>query len=359
MTDEVFFEEEGQLGIITLNRPKALNALTYTMICSMQKQLSLWKRADSIRAVLVQAVPGSAFCAGGDIRSLYYNKGKELGQREFFWNEYRLNHFIHHLGKPYVSLIDGMVMGGGVGVSLHGSHPIGSERFVFAMPETSIGFFPDIGASYLLTRCPDYLGIYLGLTGNRLGPQEALAAGLIKHILRSEQIPKLVDTLRNTDLSKDAFKEVDRCIQEHCVTPSDYESNPMKPELNACFAQLSVEAIKHSLEKINEDWALTLANTLSQKSPLSLKVTLAQLYKAKGLTLAQCLQMDYTLMSHFIKGHDLYEGIRALLIDKDKNPHWNPTGLEEVQEELVEGYFVPNQFSATSLDLFEEFEPSL
>jgi enoyl-CoA hydratase len=352
MTDEVLFTEEGQLGIITLNRPKALNALTFTMICSIQKQLSLWKKANSIEAVLVQAVPGNAFCAGGDIRSLYNNKGKELEQSEFFWHEYRLNHFIHHLGKPYVSLIDGMVMGGGVGISLHGSHPIASERFVFAMPETGIGFFPDIGASYLLARCPGYLGVYLGLTGNRLGPQEALAAGLIKQILPSEQIPKLINTLKNADLFKDPFKEVDRCVQEHLVTPSGCQSNPIKPELNACFAQPTVEAIKRSLEKLNEDWALTLANTLSQKSPLSLKITLAQLHKAKGLTLAQCLQMDYTLMSHFIKGHDLYEGIRALLIDKDKNPQWNPSELEGVREETVEGYFAPTHFNPKSLDLF-------
>lgn len=171
MTEEVLFSQEGQLGFITLNRPKALNALTLTMIMALQKQLSIWKEDYSIKAVVVQAVPGNAFCAGGDIRWLYNaGRSKDSEQMQFFWHEYRLNHFIHHFGKPYISLLDGITMGGGVGISLHGSHPVASERFVFAMPETGIGFFPDIGASYLLNRCPGFLGVYLGLTGNKLGP---------------------------------------------------------------------------------------------------------------------------------------------------------------------------------------------
>jgi enoyl-CoA hydratase len=327
MTDEVLFTQEGQLGLITLNRPRALNALTFTMILAMQKQLSLWKVDESIEAVVIQATPGKAFCAGGDVLSLYSSEYSE--QMRFFWHEYRLNHFIHHFGKPYISFIDGIVMGGGVGISLHGSHPIGSERFVFAMPETSIGFFPDIGASHLLTRCPDSLGVYLGLTGDRVGPHEALQAKLIKAVIASESMPTLLNTLKQTDLSSNAYSAVDACLREYILEP---EPIPIKPEISQCFVQPTIEKIKAALEEQGGE--------LPQKSPLSLKVTLALLQRAKGLSLAECLQMDYKLVGHFMEGKDFYEGVRALLVDKDKNPRWNPESLEMISNGMVEDYFV-------------------
>lgn len=340
MTDEVLFSQEGQLGFITLNRPGALNALTLTMILTMQRQLSLWKHDDSIRAVVVQAVPGTAFCAGGDIRSLYFSgRLNDSEQMQFFWHEYRLNHFIHHFGKPYIALIDGLVMGGGVGISLHGSHPVASDHFVFAMPETGIGFFPDIGASYLLTRCSGYLGIYLGLTGNRLGAQDALKAKLVKSMVSSDQLPELVQTLKNTDLSGDAFAKVDSCLHKHALVSSDSAPSQIKPAIEVSFAHATVEMIHSSLQDLEGVWAVSVDNAITQKSPLSLKVTLAQLQKAKGLTLAECLQMDYDIVSHFMHGSDFYEGVRALLIDKDKKPHWHPDRLELVTEHMVEEYF--------------------
>ncbi|CAM2784284.1 enoyl-CoA hydratase [Legionella steigerwaltii] len=340
MTDEVLFEQEGSLGVITLNRPRALNALTLNMILNMQRQLSLWKEDESIHAVVVRAVPGNAFCAGGDIRSLYLaGQVNDAEQMQFFWHEYRLNHFIHHFGKPYISLIDGIVMGGGVGISMHGSHPIASERFVFAMPETSIGFFPDIGASYLLARCPGYLGIYLGLTGNRLGSHDAVKTGLVKKIVASEQMPAVYDALMNEDLSTDAFEQVNQCLQRFTFVPSTEEISQIKPLIDVCFAHPTIEMIRDSLQSAGTVWAEAVDNTLAQKSPLSLKVTLAQLQKAKGLSLAQCLQMDYDMVSHFMHGHDFYEGVRALLIDKDKNPQWHPARLDLVSEQMVQKYF--------------------
>jgi len=340
MTDDVLFAQEGHLGVITLNRPGSLNALTLSMILSLQRQLSLWKNDESIHAVVLRAVPGNAFCAGGDIRSLYYSgRVSDAEQMQFFWHEYRLNHFIHHFGKPYISFIDGTVMGGGVGISLHGSHPIASEHFVFAMPETGIGFFPDIGASYLLTRCPGYLGVYLGLTGNRLGAHDGLKAGLIKHIVSSEQMPALLDALMCANLSKDAFAGVDKCLHSYAVVPSLEESSQIKPMINVCFAHPTVEMIIESLQSIEGVWSVGVDNTLSQKSPLSLKVTLAQLQKAKGMNLAQCLQMDYDIVSHFMHGSDFYEGVRALLIDKDKKPKWNPAQLELISDAMVSDYF--------------------
>ncbi len=306
----------------------------------MQQQLLSWKKDDSVKAVILQAAPGNAFCAGGDVRWLY-NSGKvgDPEQIKFFWHEYRLNHFIHHLGKPYISLMDGMTMGGGVGVSMHGSHPVASERFIFAMPETSIGFFPDIGASHLLSGCPGNLGIYLGLTGNRLGPEDSMKAGLVKQVVSSEQMPLLVQALLKLDLSSDAYDRVDGCLNEFArSTPVDFNTL-IKPEIDVCFSPSTVEQIRDSLQSTSGSWAMGVDNSLAAKCPLSLKVTLAQLHKARGLDLAACLKMDYDLVGHFMRGSDFYEGVRALLIDKDKNPAWNPSRLDLVSESMVVNYF--------------------
>lgn len=339
MTDEVLFTHEGQLGIITLNRANALNALTLPMIIELQKQLELWKEDKNIRAVVLRAAPSNAFCAGGDVRWLYSGRNKNAEQMQFFWHEYRLNHFIHQFGKPYISLMDGITMGGGVGVSMHGSHPVASERYIFAMPETSIGFFPDIGASHLLTHCPGFLGIYLGLTGNRLGAQDALKAGLVKHIISSEQMPKVLNQLLNEDLSEDAHARVDQCLSSYAKTNDNEELSQLNPLIDVCFSKPTVELIRASLRDSEEVWAEEIDNTLGKKSPLSLKVTLFQLQKAKGISLAECLKMDFDLVGHFMQDSDFYEGVRALLIDKDKNPHWNPADLERVSESMVVNYF--------------------
>ena len=347
----MLFIQEGQLGLITLNRPTALNALTISMIKALQKQLALWKEDETIGAVVLRAAPGNAFCAGGDVRWLY-NTGRDnhAEQMQFFWHEYRLNHFIHEFGKPYISLMDGITMGGGVGVSLHGSHPVASERFVFAMPETGIGFFPDIGASHLLTRCPDFFGMYLGLTGNRLGPQDALQVGLIKHIIASEQMPTVIDDLHHIDLTKDAHSRVTQCLNKYTKVLEDKELTSIKPLIDACFSQPTVESIRKSLSNCQDARTEKIDHTLSQKSPLSLKVTLHQLQKAKGLSLAECLKMDYDLVGHFMNDSDFYEGVRALLVDKDKNPRWEPARLDLVSDDKVVNYF---ERSSTVLELIE------
>lgn len=340
MIEEILFAQEGQIGLITLNRASALNALSLPMILAMQKQLEIWKEDNSIKAVVVRAVPGNAFCAGGDVRWLY-NSGRstESEQMQFFWHEYRLNHFIHHYGKPYIALMDGITMGGGVGISLHGSHPVASEQFVFAMPETGIGFFPDIGASHLLTRCPGSLGIYLGLTGNRIGSLDALNAGLIKYRVSSRQMGDLTEALISTDLSEDPYAKVDRCIQKYSQSDLQHEVSQIKPLINVCFSKPTVELILEALRGCDGIWAEGVHNTLEQKSPLSLKVTLAQLHKAKGLSLAECLKMDFDLVAHFMSDRDFYEGVRSLLIIKDKKPNWKPASLDLVTDSMVVNYF--------------------
>ncbi len=349
MTQDLVFTQQGQLGVITLNRPNALNALTLAMIQELQKQLLLWKKNNEIKAVAVRAVPGNAFCAGGDVRWLYQLGVQGLQeQMEFFWHEYRLNHFIHHLGKPYIALMDGITMGGGVGISLHGSHPIASERFIFAMPETSIGFFPDIGSSHFLTQCHDSLGVYLGLTGNRLNPYEAKNAGLVKGVIASEQMPLVLEELTQLDLTKNAYEQVDRCLAPFLQE----KDSPVASisTIKVCFALETVEAIFQALNKHEDSWAQELSKNLRKKSPFSLKLSLAQLQKARGLSLADCLKMDFDLVRHFMSDHDFYEGVRALLIDKDKNPQWDPSNLDLVSEAKIIAYFEP---SAKRLEFIE------
>ena len=341
MTQDLLFTQEGQLGLITLNRPKALNALTLSMIKELQQQLLIWKKDDCIKAIVIRAVAGNAFCAGGDVRWLYQSREEGIEQQmQFFWHEYRLNYFIHHLGKPYLALMDGITMGGGVGISLHGSHPIASERFIFAMPETSIGFFPDIGASHFLTQCHDSLGSYLGLTGNRLNAYEAKDAGLVKAIISSEQMPLVVEKLAQIDLSKNAFEQVDQCLAS--FTQEDSKSLASINLIKECFSLDTIEAILNALEQHPDPLAKDLNKTLRQKSPFSLKLTLAQLQKAQGLSLADCLKMDFNLVRHFMTDHDFYEGVRALLVDKDKNPQWNPASLDLVSEAKIISYFEPS-----------------
>lgn len=339
MSEEVLFDRRGEIGLITLNRPRSLNALTLPMIMEIQKQLVDWKDDPHVKAIVMSAASGAAFCAGGDVRWLFHaGQSHSEEQMQFFWHEYRLNHFIHHIEKPYIALMDGITMGGGVGISLHGSHPVASERFVFAMPETSIGFFPDIGASYLLNRCPGHLGLYLGLTGNRLGVFDSVKAGLVQHVVASEQMHELIDALSKESFKNDVHAQVNYCISQFSKKAND-DSSLISPSLDKYFAYSTIESIKEALDESVEPWAREASMVLDQKCPLSLKVTLAQLRKSKGLVLAECLKMDYVLVQHFMKGTDFYEGVRALLIDKDKLPHWRPATLELVSDETVVNYF--------------------
>lgn len=339
MIDDIVFSCEQHIGLITLQRTQALNALTLPMLLALEHQLKSWKADDRIHAVVIQAAPGRAFCAGGDVRSLYDGRYTEQTQMQFFWHEYRLNHFIHHFEKPYIALMDGVTMGGGVGISLHGSHPVASERFLFAMPETGIGFFPDIGASYLLARCPGNFGVYLGLTGARLGPVDAYALGLVRQLISSEKLHDALNYLINTDLSTDAHQRVDACLQRFAMPTQPAPVMQLQPAIDHCFNGPDVESILAALTTSGDVWQRDTSSTLMQKAPLSLKVTLAQIQKAKSMSMADCVKMDYCLVGHFMRDHDFYEGVRALLVDKDKSPQWQPSSLSLVTNAKVADYF--------------------
>lgn len=339
MTNDVCFEQRGHIGLITLQRVQALNALTLAMIHALQNQLEYWQADNNIHAIVIQAAAGKAFCAGGDVRFLYGHRHDRAQQMQFFLHEYRLNHFISQLNKPYIALMDGFTMGGGVGISLHGSHPIASERFVFAMPETGIGFFPDIGASYLLSRCSHQIGLYLGLTGHRIGAGDAKACGLVKHILPSEQFQTLLSQLVEMDLSADAHARVDARLKHFEVGVLPTPVMDLHSTIETCFASFDVESTFKNLVKSNEGWHISTLKDLYKKSPLSLKITAIQIQKASLLSLKKCLQMDYGLAAHFMEDHDFYEGVRALLVDKDQNPQWQPNSLSLVTNKDVERYF--------------------
>lgn len=339
MTQDLAFKKEQNLGIITLSRPAALNALTFSMIKTLRKQLSAWAEDKDIHAVIMQAEPGKAFCAGGDIRHLYESGlTNPVDPLPFFRDEYQLNLAIHEFPKPYIALMDGITMGGGVGISLHGSHPVAGERFVFAMPETAIGFFPDIGASYLLSRLVEPIGLYLALTGNRLKAEEALSLGLVKHCVAPENWPLIVPYLLESDLSTHAHARVTELLSK-MQTKAHNDGMRDAEIIGDFFNEKSLNAIFTKLEQSDDTWAKdTLAN-LRQRSPLSLEVTFEQIKRAKTTTLAECLYMDYTLVQHFLRGKDFYEGVRAAIIDKDKNPKWQPDSIGKVSEAMVTAYF--------------------
>lgn len=339
--DEVLLTREQQWGVITLNRPQALNALTLPMIKAIHAQLLAWQEDSEVLAVLIRQSPESkAFCAGGDVRWLFEaGLAHHAEQMAFFYHEYHLNHCIYHYPKPYIALMNGVTMGGGVGISLHGAHPVASERFVFAMPETAIGFFPDIGASYLLSRCPDAFGLYLGLTGKRLGAMEAKTLGLIKAVVSASDMQALFHELLMLDLSKDAFHAISTCLNRFMVFESSSLMSELAPLVQDTFGQHSIASMLQVLKEKNTSWHHEVFESLQKKSPLSLKVTHKQLQKARSMTFDDCLTMDYGLVGHFMQDHDFYEGVRALLIDKDNLPSWRPDSLEKVTASMVQQYF--------------------
>lgn len=346
MTEFIQFEKvqgrHGQWGHITLNRPKALNSLNGEMIMYLHHVLDECEKDLSVLGVIVQSVSEKAFCAGGDIRTLY-DKGQTNPAEvlDFFAEEYRLNAKIYHYSKPYVCFLNGITMGGGVGISLHGSHAIAGENFRFAMPETAIGLFPDVGGSHLLHQCPDVYGLYLGLTGARIGREDAHALNLVEFCVDTVLQPKLIQDLHDLLPKEDIKSEVSAAIEKYHVEPKEETIFHRLPWINTVFSEKSVQEMMESLKLMslkNSDIAQTYQDMLT-RSPRSLAVTFEQLKRTEFLSMDDCLKMDYLLVSHFIETKDLYEGIRALIIDKDNQPKWDPPTLVDVTESIVSEYF--------------------
>lgn len=343
---EVLFEEisgnAGNLGIITLNRPQVLNSLNHSMVFAMQDALQRWAVASDIKAVVIRGAPGRAFCAGGDLR-LTYDRAKvqDLAAPYFFRDEYHLNSFIFHFPKPYIALLDGITMGGGVGISIHGSHRVATENLMFAMPETGIGFFPDVGGTYFLPGLPGKTGIYLGLTGIRLASDDCVALSLAQQKVPHHVLPDLLAALAKTEFSDNPHASVTRVIEQFQIPSQASPIIEQQEFIDACFSEESMEAIVRALQHSESILCNEAVHAIAKKSPTSLKITLRALQEGKYLDFDACMRQEYRLACRFLQGHDFLEGIRAVIIDKDQNPRWYPSSLEEVTEKEIEKYFAP------------------
>ncbi|WP_026380202.1 enoyl-CoA hydratase/isomerase family protein [Afifella pfennigii] len=337
---EIFCDKRGRLGLISLNRGTVLNALSHDMVRAIGKALQEWARDDDIAHVAIRSLDEKAFSAGGDLKGLSESGLRAKAENappptDFFFDEYRLNHAIKTFPKPYVALIDGIVMGGGVGVSLHGSHRVAGEKISFAMPEVGIGFFPDVGGTHLLPRLPAYAGTYLALTGARIGREDCLWAGLATHGVAGARFDEVVQALASetdTQAVLDSFVEPGG--------PSQLAEDA--PRIEKAFCASSVEEIVARLEAM-PDWrrGQKALEAMRHKSPTSLKIALRQMRLGAGLDFAEAMRTEYRIVHRVLAGHDIYEGIRAQILDKDRAPKWRPGSLAEVSEADIDAYFAP------------------
>lgn len=334
MTDEIIIAEQGALGRITLNRPRALNALTLPLLRAIQAALDVWRGRPEILAVAADGAGTRGFCAGGDIRAVHASVAARDGMAETFWREeFPLNAMIASYPKPYVVLMDGLVMGGGVGVSAHGSHRLVTDTTAVAMPETGIGFFPDVGATWLLSRAPGEVGTYLGLTGARMGAADAIFAGFADRLIERELWPALLEQLAGAQTRASVLAAI--------ASADAGDAGPallagLRPDIDRHFAGRTVEAIVASLRHGSSEFAERTLKTLSGRCPMSLKVSLAALRHARTLpSLVACLGMESRMVLAMAARPDFLEGIRAAVIDKDQRPKWSPAALADIDEESV------------------------
>ncbi|WP_127597158.1 enoyl-CoA hydratase/isomerase family protein [Nitratireductor alexandrii] len=334
--EEIRFEKLGAAGVVTLTRPKALNAVTHAMVLALTRALAAWADDPEIALIVIKA-EGRAFSAGGDILHIYEAGRAGYPPLDFFADEYRLNLAIARFPKPYVALVDGIAMGGGVGVSFHGTHRLMSENAVFAMPEVGIGFFPDVGGSYILPRLKDRFGLYLGLTGARIRQGDALWSGLASHAVRHADLEAILAALAE---SGDADAVTARYAQ---TVPGETAADAVAA-IARHFAPDDFDQTLTSLRRdaeAGEDFAVATLETFSKRSPTSLRVAHRQITQGATMDMAACMRMEFRIVSRMLTGHDFYEGIRAAIIDKGATPVWQPATLEAVTPDVVDAYFAP------------------
>ena len=342
--EDILFGREGGLATVTLNRPQALNAFTLDMYRRFDPMLRAWAQDPGVNAVLIRGAGERAFCAGGDVRAIYEAGRGISGDRSltsvFFREEYELIRRIHRYSKPYIAMIDGITMGGGAGVSVNGAYRIATERTMLAMPETGIGLFPDVGATRFLNLCPGQIGRYLGLTGARTGAADALYCGFATHFVPRERLPELFAALAGSH-------DIDETLAGFTADPGPAPLRARQEAIDRCFAGDTVEAILEALQREaaaggpDAAWAADTHAGLLTKSPTSLKITLRQLIIGRGFAIEEALALEYRLTQHVMAGHDFYEGVRAVLVDKDQQPRWDPPTLGEVDDTIVDSYFAP------------------
>ncbi len=345
---DIICEIRGAAGVVILNRPKALNALSLGMVRELARALDAWENDPQVTRVVVLSTSEKAFCAGGDIRWLHDcgKAGRHDAMLAFWGEEYILNHRIKTYPKPYVALVDGIVMGGGVGISLHGSHRIAGDRYLFAMPEVGIGFFPDVGATYALPRLPGAFGSFLALTGERIGAADALSVGLATHAVPSDRMAELADALTGRSALDDILAGF---TIARPPGPLQAEAATIA-EAFAAGSPLAVVERLGALAAKGSAFAGKLVQTLATKSPTSIAIAHEQMRRGRELDFAEAMRTEFRIVSRIAHGHDFYEGVRAVVIDKDQAPRWRPDRLEAVEPAAIAAYFAPLGASELKLE---------
>jgi enoyl-CoA hydratase len=332
---EVLARVDGGVGIVTLNRPKAINSLNQTMVTALSAILQDWAHDDAVGTVVLDGAGERGLCAGGDVVAIYHSaRADGVAARKFWYDEYLLNAQIGRFPKPYVSLMDGIVMGGGVGVGAHGNVRVVTDRTKMAMPEVGIGFIPDVGGTYLLSRAPGSLGVHAALTGAPFTGADAIAMGFADHFVAHDNLEAFSRAVVTAG--------VEQALADHTVEPPASELAAQRDWIDDCFAAETVAEIVAALRGHDAGPANDAANLIGSRSPISLSVTLESLHRAAKLdTLEDVLRQEYRVSCGSLRSHDLVEGIRAQLIDKDRNPQWSPRALPMVSAQDVEAYFAP------------------
>ncbi len=337
---EVLIRAQRALRRITLNRPKALNAITFEMAVTMTALLRSWAEDAAVGAILLDGAGERGFCAGGDLRAVYAaaksKKSKNSFAEQFWSSEYHLNVLIARYPKPVIAVMDGVVMGGGVGLSAHAAHRVVTERSSIAMPEVGIGFFPDVGVSFLLARSPGYVGTHLALTGDRMGPADAIYCGLADIHIAAAGLAELPSVLADCRTAHDVRARLD----EMSVAAAPGRLSAARRWIDSCYGASEVEEIVDRLRGCNIDAARSALAAIRQKSPTSLKVALRNIRSAISFAkVEESFQQDYRIALACIAGHDFIEGIRATIVDKDRKPAWRPDRLEDVPRGIVDRHF--------------------
>lgn len=332
---EILTRVDEGVGLLTLNRPKAINSLTHTMVTAMAAVLADWAIDDRVRAVVLTGAGERGLCAGGDVVAIYDSaRAGGAAARGFWFDEYRLNAQIARFPKPYVALMDGIVMGGGVGVAGHGNVRVATDKSRIAMPEVGIGFIPDVGGTYLLSRAPGALGLHAALTGAPFDGADAIALGFADHYVAHDNLADFVNTIVSGG--------VDAALNSYArdCPPSQLASH--RHWIDDCYSGDTVSDIVAALRGHDEGPANDAANLISSRSPIALAVTLSSVRRAVGLaTLEDVLVQEYRVSCSSLRSHDLVEGIRAQIVDKDRNPRWSPPSLAAVTSADIEAYFSP------------------
>jgi enoyl-CoA hydratase len=339
MTDlDLLSEKQGAAGILTLNRPQALNAVTLGMIRAIEAALAAWEQDPEVKTIVLRGAGGKAFCAGGDIKHLYElgKAGKYEDQLTFYREEYHLNRRMQLYPKPIVALLDGIVMGGGAGLAMHCTHRVAGDTYSFAMPEAAIGLFPDVGATYFLSRLPGNAGTYLALTANRADAADAVAVGLVNAYVPSASFAELTQKLIAGE-APDAAIAALRADPPQASKMMEYANF-----IKLCFAPPTVDAILGEIDEAGYagmDFATQTYDAIARNSPTSLAITLRQMQIGPKLERDEVIKLEYRLMTRFMKSADFYEGVRAMLVDKDRQPKWNPSEVDAVKSADIDPYF--------------------